>query len=480
MSFGLVAVPVMASAQPAQSVSTFGFLGENPSGKPRRDGTPLISRPVGKSLHAASAGPSFPAECPVTIHCIVVPAAYEANDGNIEDYGNYDFADRPNDMQIDGVVIHDAEGTLQSVIDAFQNPRFYASAHYIVDGASCTVVQFVQNKNVAWHAGNWYENTRKIGIEHTGFAASSGSYTPCMYRLSAELVKYLAALYHFPLDRGHIVGHDNVSTAKGSNLPTAHVDPGPYWNWSYYMALLGAPVPAQPGPGGLVTVFPIWQLNQQQFTGCNEPDKPQSCVPPGAQPSNTVQLRTQPSNSAPFFSDPILGQGSMAIGTTAGRLNWGQTFGMAGFQVNSDGIWYAVWVNGVKGWFGGQFPTAYPSTGKAVTPRAGLTEVPLYGRPIPEDTAYPPGFLDTFPPSFWIRFLAPPNPLPYRLQAGQRYALLDPTPVVNDQYYCWSSTANRQLFPYDHTVFKGTTQFYRVQSGNRYGYVKADDVELVG
>ena len=68
-----------------------------------------------------------------------------------------------------------------------------------------------RRKDIAWHAGNWDVNTRSIGIEHEGFLAKGGTwYTEAMYRASARLVKYLAAKHDIPLDRAHILGHDNV------------------------------------------------------------------------------------------------------------------------------------------------------------------------------------------------------------------------------------------------------------------------------
>ncbi len=62
----------------------------------------------------ATPGAAIPAECPSSLHCVVVPAPYANDNGNIEDYWNFDYADRPHDMAINSIVIHDTEGSLQA------------------------------------------------------------------------------------------------------------------------------------------------------------------------------------------------------------------------------------------------------------------------------------------------------------------------------------------------------------------------------
>ena len=84
-----------------------------------------------------------------------------------------------------------------------------------------------------------------IGIEHEGFADQGGTwFTESMYRNSASLVRYLAEEYDVPLDRAHIIGHDQVPGVNAAGVRGMHWDPGPYWNWEHYMSLLGAPIVA--------------------------------------------------------------------------------------------------------------------------------------------------------------------------------------------------------------------------------------------
>ncbi|PZS30732.1 MAG: hypothetical protein DLM58_13120 [Pseudonocardiales bacterium] len=198
------------------------------------------------------------AECPRGLDCRFIPAAYQLNSANPGDYGVYDTANRPHDVRIRYIVIHDTEVSYDATIALFQNPEAGASAHYVIRSADGQVTQMVHTKDVAWQAGNWYVNMHSIGIEHEGFAIDGARwYTEAMYRSSARLVRYLAARFDVALDRAHIIGHDNVPGPTPGTVAGMHWDPGPFWNWSHYMALLGAPIHATARPGSeVVTINP--------------------------------------------------------------------------------------------------------------------------------------------------------------------------------------------------------------------------------
>lgn len=475
-SLGLIALPANAE-QGNEPSARAGFLGSNPSGKLGRDGEPLFSKALDQTMHTfnkkqPAADNSFKAECPPTVHCVVIPAAYMANNGNVEDYGNYDITNRPKDMAINSVVIHDTEGDLQSVLSAFQDPTFYASVHYVVD-TDGTIYQMVQDKNIAWHAGNWSVNMHSIGIEHIGHAATgSTDYTPAMYHASAQLVKYLTDKYDILRDREHIIGHDNVPATTTDGIASMHTDPGPYWNWQNYMAMIGAPVLPTSNlrhKSNMVTIAPVWPLNKLTVTGCTT--NTQSCVPSGAHADSFIYLRAEPNEDAAFFTDPVIGQGSTDINNNAARLFYGQTFAVADQKIDNHGIWYEVWVNGRTGWFYSPWkaPTAFPASGEYVTPKSD-SGAAVYGRAIPERSEYPTDLLAT-PPASW--YIPTPTPLVYTVAAGQRYKLIEEVPT--DHFYAWASDSS---FPYDHTVFHGATNYLEIQIGNRVGYVKADSVNI--
>ncbi|MFD0664713.1 N-acetylmuramoyl-L-alanine amidase [Thermocatellispora tengchongensis] len=177
------------------------------------------------------------AECPPEIACDWLPAAHRTYAKGR--YGNHDRT--LDGRRIDYIVIHDGETTYDAMTRLRRDPK-YVSWHYTLRSQDGQVAQHVRTRDIAWHSGNWYVNTHSIGLEHEGYLASGGTwYTEAMYRSSARLVRYLADKYDIPLDRAHILGHDNVPGTTPATVRGMHVDPGPYWDWAHYFTLLGAP-----------------------------------------------------------------------------------------------------------------------------------------------------------------------------------------------------------------------------------------------
>ncbi|MDT7724373.1 MAG: hypothetical protein QOI21_949 [Actinomycetota bacterium] len=396
------------------------------------------------------------AECPRGISCESVPAPYQELPNN--DYGNHDLANRPQSQKIDYIVIHDTEGYFDTAMRLVTDPT-YVSWHYTIRSADGHIAQHVPTKDVGWHAGNWYVNAKSVGIEHEGFAAKGTWYTEAMYRTSAKLVRYLADKYDIPLDRAHIIGHDNVPGTIPSTIKGMHWDPGPYWDWSHYFDLLGAPLDRESGlPGSsLVTINPDFAQNKPAFTGCETTGTP--CTPRG---SASVVLHTAPSQDAPLLTDiglrPNGSPSTMAVSDVGSRVEAGQRYAVA----DRSGDWIAVWYLGQKGWFynpRGE-KTAQPAIGKVITPKPGLATIPVYGRAYPEPEAYP----SNVPVQAVV-------PLPYTLSAGQRYSAAD---TVNAEYY--SATTFDAA---DHVVVRGKTKYVQIQFGHRIAFVKADDVRTL-
>lgn len=129
------------------------------------------------------------------------------------------------------VVIHDTEGSYNSAINWFQNPASGVSAHYVLRSSDGQITQMVRNANTAYHSGNWDYNVRSFGIEHEGFMSQPGWYTEAMYQASSALARTLADTNGVKKDRSRIIAHSEVPSAT-------HQDPGPNWNWSYYMGLV--------------------------------------------------------------------------------------------------------------------------------------------------------------------------------------------------------------------------------------------------
>lgn len=204
----------------------------------RTDDGSLIRLPAHPGLRSPARPAKDETECPRSLNCEWMPAAY-AKTGK-GGYGNHDRLNRP--RRIDYIVIHDTEGPFTGIPRMVQNPK-YVSWHYTIRSRDGHIAQHVRTGDIAWHAGNWDVNTRSIGIEHEGYLAKGGTwYTEAMYRASARLVRHLAAEHRIPLDRAHILGHDNVPGTTPDALAAMHEDPGPYWDWSHYFDLLGAPL----------------------------------------------------------------------------------------------------------------------------------------------------------------------------------------------------------------------------------------------
>lgn len=157
---------------------------------------------------------------------------------------HYQAENRPNKgLFIQFIVIHDTEEDYPGTIRSFTNPGGCCSANYVVDGVAQdqgvypAVTQMVHNKDIAYHAGNYWFNQHSIGIEDVGFASSpNGYYTQAMYEANAKLVAYLCAVYNIPIDRAHILEHGTVPGPTSAYTHGMHWDPGPYWDWPYWQS----------------------------------------------------------------------------------------------------------------------------------------------------------------------------------------------------------------------------------------------------
>ena len=141
---------------------------------------------------------------------------------------NYDVG---RSAAITAIVIHETDGTWLSATNWFKNPRARVSSHYLVRACDGGIMQFVAEGDTAYHARA--ANPWSIGIEHEYDPRHAIPHTIAQYKSSALLVCAIAQRYGIPTDRAHIIGHNEVPG-------TDHSDPGPTWNWSYYMSLVNA------------------------------------------------------------------------------------------------------------------------------------------------------------------------------------------------------------------------------------------------
>ncbi|MGW0892494.1 N-acetylmuramoyl-L-alanine amidase [Saccharopolyspora sp. NPDC002578] len=400
-------------------------------------------------------------DCPVDVDCRYIPAAYEPTDPEdpTAGYGNYDTAQRPDDVGIDSIVIHDTEISYESTITAFQNPAHGAAAHYVIRSSDGEITQMVPVEDMAWHAGSWERNMRSIGIEHEGWAAEGGTwYTEPMYRASAKLVRHLADEYDIPLDREHILGHDEVTAETAAKAGSEHYDPGPFWDWTHYMDLIGAPSAASGEDADAVTIDPDFDSNRPEVTSC-PPDEECQVLP--AQPANFLPLRTEPRADAPLLSSEVLhpdgGPGTTRIDDWGDKATTGRQYAVA----ERSGDWLAIWFDGRKAWL-------HDPDGKNTTPASDVDlrtpvrdGIPTYGRPLPDAADYPGGI----DPQVL-------EPLPYTIPAGQVYVTGTPTDALD--YY---ATYDELDDPDNHTVISGSETFVPVSYHHRWVYAKKSDLE---
>ncbi|MFD6416368.1 N-acetylmuramoyl-L-alanine amidase [Streptomyces sp. NPDC060194] len=146
---------------------------------------------------------------------------------------NLRYADRPDDYTIDRIVIHVTQGSYASALRVFRSPLHAAAAHYVVRAKDGRIAQCVQERDVAFHAGNRAYNERSVGIEHEGFVDRPEDFTDVMYESSARLAAAICVRHGFPPDREHIIAHHEVPGAD-------HTDPGPHWDWDRYIRLVRA------------------------------------------------------------------------------------------------------------------------------------------------------------------------------------------------------------------------------------------------
>ena len=152
---------------------------------------------------------------------------------------NYTTAERPL-RAIRFIVIHVTEGGFLGTVSWLRDPRAHASANFVVD-RNGHVQELVPLHDIAWHAGNWAVNRQSIGIENVGYTADPSGFTGAEYRAAARLAAVVARRSLMPVDRQHIIGHNQVpdpnDPAQGGGIDN-HTDPGPFWKWGYFINLV--------------------------------------------------------------------------------------------------------------------------------------------------------------------------------------------------------------------------------------------------
>jgi hypothetical protein len=227
------------------------------------------------------------------------------------------------------------------------------------------------------------------------------------------------------------------------------------------MTLMGAPIKPEARPSSpIVTIAPNFKQNQPTMTYCYNAEV-SDCRAVPAQPSNFVYLHTAPDASSPLVTNPYIGADPTRANNWANKAVTGQQF----YRVAQQGDWDGIYFSGQLAWLYNPRHNAntVPGSGTLVTPKAGLSSIPVYGRAYPEAAAYPAG-------------KTPQSVTPiYTMPAGQIYVASGK--FKSDYYY--APTYAPVLAGSDHVVIKGQTEYYQIFFNHRFAFVKASDVDVV-
>lgn len=163
-----------------------------------------------------------------------------------------------NNLPINRIVIHctagkDA-GAASGTAKYFQDPNASGSAHYVVDPT--TTLQCAYDSVVCWHAP---PNLHSIGIEIECSLANDGkghwqqANHIAMMQRAADLTAAKCIQYNIPIvklsptdllnSKRGICGHVDVTNAFHQST---HTDPGPYFPWQQFIAMVQSRVTKPP------------------------------------------------------------------------------------------------------------------------------------------------------------------------------------------------------------------------------------------
>lgn len=241
------------------------------SGIPQKEIADLFAQQVLERIHPDAPAPRSGARRIATL--------VNTDCSNVVWYGDTipttNYAVGRNGVAITMDVIHTTEETAADTLSIFQNPSRQVSSNYLVnrDGS---VWQFVADANTAYHCGNSSYNRASIGIEMEGWAEGSpledySWQTPEQWQSLEALVSCLHGAYAIPLDRAHLIGHNQVPDPNNPALywggANHHWDPGPAWSWDHLMTDLGhLAVPAAVSVASQCTVTALPQASAPQIT----------------------------------------------------------------------------------------------------------------------------------------------------------------------------------------------------------------------
>lgn len=128
-----------------------------------------------------------------------------------------------NGQKPEAIILHVCDGAFEGSLNWLTNPRSMVSAHFLISKKG-EVIQLVDPKDTAWHAGvvknptwkllkkNLNPNSYTIGIELAGFAYEKPSQAQIW--ATGRLVRELAMQYNITIDGDHIIPHRWINGGK--------------------------------------------------------------------------------------------------------------------------------------------------------------------------------------------------------------------------------------------------------------------------
>jgi peptidoglycan hydrolase-like amidase/N-acetyl-anhydromuramyl-L-alanine amidase AmpD len=211
---------------------------------------------------------------------------------------------------VTNVVVHTAQGSYAGTIAWFKYSGAMASSHYVIRSSDGQITQMVLEADKAYHIS--IHNDYTIGIEHEGYTSDANWYTDSMYVASAALVRNICTKYNISKDacfNGPATSAPNPQPAtvriKGHQHyeGSTYGDPGIYWNWTKYAALIN--------PATVATATTVAFTVRDQETGFAVPNAAITVTgPDGA----TSQIKTDANGLLSFGA----AKGKYAFAFTAG------------------------------------------------------------------------------------------------------------------------------------------------------------------
>jgi N-acetylmuramoyl-L-alanine amidase len=128
--------------------------------------------------------------------------------------------------RVRAIVLHTAVGTWDGTLEWFSRPESGVSAHYVV-GLDGRLARVVAEEDTARHAGRVLRptaavaqgrddlNPLSVGIEFCDDARPlEVRRPPAQYLTGARLLAAVASRWGIPIDREHVIGHNEVYAAK--------------------------------------------------------------------------------------------------------------------------------------------------------------------------------------------------------------------------------------------------------------------------